>query len=275
MTSSPESNWRPTKVYRVEECKGTGADVVLLVTDAGRAYGKFLGNHEGPHVLACEYVGTRLAAALGLQTLDFALLDYDGCPEIMLAAGGMAQKGTAWMTAHENGQPWGGSARSFRFIDNKEDVAKLVLFDQWVLNCDRFRPEPRRVNHGNVFLSRDRAKPGRMILMAIDHTHAFTCGGALTAKLNRIDRVQDSRGFGRFPGFLPHLAWRDAVAAVKALASISDDQIAGIVSGIPADWEVDVPVRDAFIDFLVRRRDWLAMSFLSLNFEQGELFSEV
>jgi hypothetical protein len=46
------------------------------MTDAGKAFVKTLGNPEGPAALISEWIGTRLAAWLGLPTFDIAIVDY-------------------------------------------------------------------------------------------------------------------------------------------------------------------------------------------------------
>src|SRR5690348_15452179 len=61
--------WAPTMVRRVVRVSRTSTQVVVVETDAGRAYLKALGNTAGEHALAREWIGTELAAAMGLRTL--------------------------------------------------------------------------------------------------------------------------------------------------------------------------------------------------------------
>lgn len=282
MTSAtnPAHHWKPTKIRRVIESLPTGSEVVLVETDAGRAFAKFLGGKDGPHVLACELVGTQLAALMGLHVLDAVLLHYPGVPEIVLSSGAKAQAGTAWLTRRVEGFPWGGHEDDLKYLANPEDLTKLVLLDQWTRNCDRYRPEnsdphrpvPKRVNRNNVFFMREGAPEGRFILMAMDHTHILTCGGPLRPDMARIDLVRDITAFGLFPEFEPHMKQRShAVAAVEAICAIPQEAIESVVAAIPPDWQVDVPLRIALIDFLLQRRAWLAKEFVSRLFPQGEL----
>src|SRR4029077_16711675 len=90
---------------------------------------KALGNPEGPHVLACEWVGTHLARRLGLPTFDFALLDVTTEDEIPLARGGKAQPGPAFITRKERGGPWGGGKRALRRLDAPRAITRLVVLD--------------------------------------------------------------------------------------------------------------------------------------------------
>ena len=65
------------------------------MTDVGKAYCKALGNRQGPHALACEWVGSQLAKWLGLPTFDFAIMELDDQEEIPLPRGGPAPPGPA------------------------------------------------------------------------------------------------------------------------------------------------------------------------------------
>lgn len=267
----PDHQWNPTKIRREIEALDTGSEVVQVETDAGRAFAKFPGGGEGPHVLACELVGTLLAELIGLPVFDWVLLDYPGVPEITLSKGAKAKAGKVWLTRRVEGFPWGGHEDDLKYLANPEDLAKLVLLDQWTRNCDRYRPEPRRINRNNVFFMREGAPAGRFILVAMDHTHILTCGGELTPRLARIDLVRDATQFGLFPEFLPHMKRADTERAVTAMNAISSDAIRAVIHSIPSDWQVETPVREALLNFLIQRRDWLGKDFVSRLFPQGEL----
>jgi hypothetical protein len=265
-------HWRPTKIRSLVQALPSGSEALQVETDAGLAFAKMLGGKEGPHILACELVGTRLAALLGLPVFDWVLLPYSGQPPLRLKSGNLAQAGTAWLTRKVNGFGWGREESDLKFIANRADIAKLVLLDQWTRNCDRYRPKPRlRVNENNVFLNREGAPEGRFILMAMDHTHIFTCGAPLSRDLAKIDVVRDATAFGLFPEFVPAIQRADAVAAVEALAAVSDEAIHEIVTSIPADWEVDGTIQAAMGDFLRQRRNWLTTIFVARLFPQEEL----
>jgi hypothetical protein len=110
-----------------------------ILTDIGAAYVKCLGNPEGPHALACEWIGSRLAETMGLETLDFALLKLtdDDVP----FTGGGEEAGSAFVSRAEDGFPWSGRASVLQRLCNPGDAAKLVALD--------FRPQHRR-NHFRI-----------------------------------------------------------------------------------------------------------------------------
>jgi hypothetical protein len=199
---SPHGLWQPGQFRRFEAAFDTSVGTSLVVTDAGRGYLKALGNRQGPHALACEWVGTQLADWLGLQTFDYALLRLQEDDEIPLPRGHMAREGPAFITRAESGSAWGGEASELAAVVNRDDVSGLVVFDTWTRNCDRCPPQDagRRPNYDNVFLSADGTSAGQLRLVAMDHTHCFCCGRELDHHVANIDRVQDSRVYGLFPG---------------------------------------------------------------------------
>lgn len=260
MTISFQPGWEPKTIRRVVETFDTGSEVVLVITNEGQGYAKFLGAKEGPHVVACEFIGTRMAHLFGLPTLDHAVMDYDGIPEIELYSGGKAETGPAWITRKEEGFQWDASERMLERAENRSDLAKLVTLDTWILNCDRYRPEPPppRINRSNVFFSREGLPSGKYRMVAMDHTHAFTCGRPLRTQLANIESVKNETVFGYFPAFKKVIRSGEISQACKILASISDEDIAMEVDRMPKEWPVEPQVRDALKDFLLRRRDFVA-----------------
>lgn len=265
--------WQPRIIRRLVAVKPTGTRVAEVVTDHGPAFVKFLGNPEGPHVLAAEYLGTRLAGALGLPILDWHVFTYDGVPEVHLGTGQAAKAGSAWCTRKEEGFEWSGESTDLEAVCNVDDIAKLVLLDQWTLNCDRYRPAPRfRQNLHNVFFSRENTPPGKLRLLALDHTHILTCGAPFRLDMANIDRVRDPAAYGLFPGFQPVIRREHALAAVGSLSAIELEEIRAIVAEIPQDWEVSTGLREVLVNFLRDRRNWLVTHFVNSLFPQQELF---
>jgi hypothetical protein len=266
--------WQPTKIRRVARALPTGTQAVEVVTDAGPAYAKFLGNTEGPHVLAAEFIGTKLAALLGLPVLDHAVFDYDGVPEVVLTSGGKAQPGPAWITRREERVDWSGEREDLDLLANPDDVAGLVVLDTWTRNCDRYCPsrQPPRVNRNNVFFSREGAPEGSFRLVAMDHTHILTCGRELTPALARIDVVKDETVYGLFPEFAAFIQPADLRAACSRLAAVGDAAIRAVVTAVPAAWQVDTSTRTALFNLLTSRRDYVAGDLPTRVFPQTELF---
>lgn len=95
------NGWTPKNVTRFIQSLGTTAGTARVDTDLGEGFIKVLGNPEGPHILACELVGSLLADWIGLPTLDFALIEVGADDEIPLLNSGNAAVGPAFISRAE------------------------------------------------------------------------------------------------------------------------------------------------------------------------------
>lgn len=235
--------------------------------EEGAAYLKAPNNPEGPHALAREFVGTCLARAFGLPTLNYGLTQIDATvEEIPLGNGTLAASGTAWVTQSEMGHVWGGKEAELELLDNLNDIPRLVLFDTWVRNRDRHAPPEmnRKPNYGNVFFSSRGCEREHYRLLAMDHTHIFSADSALNGRITRIDNVLDKKIYGRFPQFAPYLDAGALERAAEDLQRLDANQIARVIDTVPADWDLVTETREALRDFLVRRASFVAENWKSL-----------
>ena len=237
-----------------------------ITTDAGPAYLKAMGNPQGPHQLACEYVGTQLAEWFGLPTFDYALMPIDATvDEIPLKDGQLAVSGPAFVTRAADGHPWGGSDDELDALVNPEAVSRLVVFDTWTLNCDRHAPDltARRPNYDNVFLEKVGERGKRTFrLLAIDHGCCFSGGRDLTPKSASIDQVRDSGLYGMFPAFVPRVRQDHAESAIARLSELQEDAVAQMIQSVPQEWEVDAKTRRAWRELICRRATFVAEDIL-------------
>lgn len=233
-------------------------------TDAGEAFIKTLGNPEGPHALASEWVGSRLAELLGIPTLDFTLITIDAGVELPMAGAGNALPGPAFISrADDEGFPWGGGADQLASVVNKGDLAGLVVLDTWIRNRDRHSTGNHvRRNVDNVWLSRRGRRRQGLVVMAIDHTHCFGDASQFTTALSNISAVKDDRVFGLFPEFQGHLDKDALQAACDRLNGMTYEQIAPLVESIPDAWDVGLSVREAWVDLLLQRAAYVATSLV-------------
>ena len=263
MEADQSMNWQPTTIKRFIRGFPTSGHTALVDTDVGQGYLKALGGEEGSHTLACEWVASHLARWLGLSTFEFAIVTLDEFDEIPFfdlqgKRVGTAGRGPAFITRAESGETWSGDEKQLRSLVNPEHVSGLVVLDTWLLNCDRYSrksdEDPPRINRNNVFLSEE-APRGQLRLKAMDHTHCFTCGAALTKTLGRIDRIRDSRLYGMFPEFRSFIGEkRDDVRAVAArLHDIRRAAVEPVVQSLPKEWDVQESAADALIELIVRR----------------------
>jgi hypothetical protein len=171
--------WQPTQILRYVKTVPTSTNVAIVDTDVGKGYLKAIGNPEGEHALACEWVGTQLADWFGLRTFDYALIELDAeVNEIPFTDRSLAKSGHGFITRGEDGDKWSGTDRELKRLANPDDITRLVVFDTWVQNRDRHREGLNKPD--NVFISTE-GPPGKLVLVVSDHTHCF-------ARLNQFSR---------------------------------------------------------------------------------------
>jgi hypothetical protein len=191
--------------------------------------------------------------------LDSAIIWVTAEDEIPLAGEGKALPGPAFITKAEKGLSWGGDAGTLRKISNPRDIARMVVLDTWIRNCDRYRPEPnRRINRDNVFLVWDSVPRTGLSLKAIDHTHAFTCGRQLSRRLSHIDDIQDETIFGCFPEFVSFLTREDISNAASRLTAMTPLQAARMVDKVPGEWQVEEAIREAWVKLICDRAKFVS-----------------
>lgn len=277
-------NWKPQTIKRFVRGFPTSARTALVDTNIGLGYLKALGAPEGPHTLASEVIAVHLAKWFGLSTFDWAIVNLDEMDEIPFIdregnRSGMARPGPAFITRGETGISWGGGSRELKLLVNPQDISRLVVFDTWVLNCDRHSPidsataTRRKPNRDNVFLSEE-APTGQFVLKAMDHTHCFTCGREWTHRLNRVDTIRDERVFGLFSEFRGFLMRDAVIQAADDLKGITAEIVREMANQVPKEWEVSQVAMDALVDLIVRRAAFVAETIESHLWPQGSLYSD-
>lgn len=259
-----KQHWCPTTIKRIvrNDIESSTSPVVVL-TDKGNGYLKVPGNREGPQVLACEFVGTSLAAWLGIPTFEFSIISLGAIPEIILSDGRKAEKGPGFITREESGEVWDGTKKTLTKITNAEDITRLVCLDTWTRNEDRFfhkKDGTIRRHVDNVFLSDERQNG--LILKAFDFTHAFTCGRDITKKI--MFDVHDESIYGFFPEFRDFIKADIAVQVCNKLKTVKDRHIQPMIDCIPKEWEIDKAAREAWIQFIVSRAVFLSKNFMTM-----------
>lgn len=253
--------WQPKKFKRFEKRLATSMSTSRIVTDAGKAYIKCLGNNEGPHCLACEWVGTRIAQLMGLPTFDIAILTLTS-DDVPFDETGKEQAGPAFVAREEKGFAWDRSAESLKDLLNPDDVAKLIVADTLLANWDRRSPSGDKVKEDNVFLSQARAENGK-VLIAMDFTHCIGRAASINSSITHINRTKDSGVYGLFDEFIRFLTLSNVQAAVQSLDRITDEKIDGILSELPPEWDVDLGHRENIRTYLRQRRLYLTENLVN------------
>lgn len=272
--------WRPTRFKRVEGRMQSSMRTSLILTDAGKAYIKALGNPEGPERLASELIGLRVARWAGLSVPEVSVLTLDAEDEIPFDDGvppkAKASPGPAIVTREiPEAYSMGGRADGLQNVSNPSDMARLVVVDTWLCNADRHPPYSAdgtlapsaftKPNRDNVLLAR--AAGGGQRLFAIDFGHSLKFKGGLP-KARNIDHVQDAAIYGLFPEFRPYvMAGEHLVDAMKRLAAASRAELEPLVADLPPKWEVSAEGRASLLEFLAGRATWLVGSGLTARIQ--------
>ena len=269
MPYSP-THWRPTSVTRYVEGFRTALFTTRVDTDCGEGFIKTLGTPEGPHPLACELIGSLAADWIGLPTFDFSLISMGQTDAVPFENGSSSSPGSAFITRAENdGFTWGGDAQTLTSVREHEMCSRLMVLDTWIRNCDRHAPDGGRINRKNVFL-KQRLEPRRLELVAMDFTHAFTCGHLLDRRISHIDRIKDEKVYGLFPEFKQYVTIDLVSQCCGKLATFDTATAQLFVNLIPDDWQVDAQVKGHLRRFLVERAHFLADHLVRIMWPQSE-----
>lgn len=273
---SPARPFEPTIIKRVNRALPTSACTVIVETDCGTGYLKAMGNDEGPWTLGCDLIGTRLAKWFGLSTFEHSIIEVMEYNNIRFHNGKVAIPGPGFITRSEIGDQWDGTSKQLDALSNPEDIGRLIVFDTWTLNCDRYCisdsgvSAKTRKNLGNVFLAAD-LEPGKLQLIAMDHTHCFSCGRSISPKISEITKIRDQRVFGYFPEFREKLSRLDVQNASKDLGKLTKGDLDAAIHDTPKQWDISAESREELAKLLFERSRYVADTIEEKLWPQKEL----
>jgi hypothetical protein len=238
----------PSKVLREIERFPSSTKPARVETDAGIGFVKGLRNPMGPQALVSELVAGELAHWLGLSVPPFAVirkcdieLRMDGCPHLMEAP--------LFFSKQIDGFPRDGSDLIVSKVRAQGDIAKLVVFDTWVRNTDRYGSGME--NSDNLFYSPGRRGRGKYDLVPIDHTHCFVDEFPTDPLPQNV--VEDPQVLGFFPEFRPYVNGRTVKAALDKLSTLERGFVEEIVNSVPREWGLGHASSRVLVDFVCRR----------------------
>lgn len=255
------TSWNPTQILQFEKKLESSTGVALIVTDQGKAYIKAMGNKEGSHVLACEWIGTRLANLIDIPTPDYAIIQVnDDDDDIPLGHGRQALPGPAFVSrALINNFAWRENEKALAEIENHETITDIVAFDTWIRNFDRCPPKNsgRKPNYDNVIIAKAHPRTDKLRLFAIDHTHCFTRAGELRSDIQNIDNIRDIDTYGLFPEFSKFRDLERFKKTILKISSLEKEVIHSVIGSVPPEWGVNDDIRAALLNYLIQRAEFL------------------
>ena len=258
-----QNQWQPTSIEKIKRISPSSMHVIWGQTEAGDAYIKPLGGcKDGPHPLACEFVGSQLARWFELPIPPFAIMHLKELDvKIIQAEGGVAEVGPAFCSkAIPESHPWSGEGECLNNVENQKVIPKLVIFDTWTLNWDRHPPKDdrRKPNYDNVLLTRTGASKNKLRILAIDFGECFSKARTLNSKISHIDRIRSKKIYGLFPAFEKFMVSEDFDLSLNKLKSIDKTEIVKMVKLIPKEWQVEADACNALIELIIRRATFLS-----------------
>ena len=264
------NNWNPSKVERIVKVLPTSTRPLIVVTDDGNGLLKYIGNQAGNDALICELVGTELANWFGLTTPDFAIINL---PKLDAGELGVPTKeGPAFCSRWTpDAMTMSPDSNMISKLRNKDDISKLVVFDTWIRNLDRYSEyhDTRNPasNMDNLIFSQDK----RMTkMLVIDHTHAFV-EGTLDDDLDDDDLLTEKTVYGLFPQFRQFLSRKVVQTSLEALANIDTDTLMEILDSVPREWGFSANTKDKLVRCLEYRAREMSGWLPAGLFDQAEM----
>jgi hypothetical protein len=209
-----------------------------------------MGNPAGNDALACELVAGELAQLIGLKVPDFAVVNLD--LNISMDGLGSMTCGPAFVSRALTGSTGDDADTFLKKLARPSDIARLVLFDTWIRNADRWPPDEGLqpyANYDNLFFS---PKGRKFDLIVLDHSHCFV-GGELDDEIMDPDICTDQRIYGLFPCFVPYIDEASVVAAAEAIRAIDRPTVQSVIDSIPNQWGPLMRTKDAWVDVILTR----------------------
>jgi len=218
---------------------------------------KFKQNPEGYLALVNEYVCYKLAKLLELPIAEAALINVDHAfvevygEEISQFIGEPLQPGVHYGSKKIMKASPVSSHRLIQSSSNSHLVPNILLFDQWIGNCDR------DANKGNMLFDMLKKE-----IVIIDHSHVFELGvlwglykGSI--QLNRLIgspfKVYEHQGciFSK----LAHIVKGNNPFSdiISKMGRITNEQLWNIIDEVPLEWGLTYDEKKTLHNFLCER----------------------
>lgn len=261
-------NWRPKKLIRIVKVLNTSTKPALVDTDQGLGLLKYLGNPQGTDALIAEKLAADLAQNLLIPAPCHSLITVDQYD--LTEYGTQIDPGSAfiskWMNPATTFSPESamlGQLRETGF------VSRLVVFDTWIKNTDRFSPAPgsSEPNYDNLLFVPDKQKVNALV---IDHTHAFV-ETTFEDEITLEDWWSDETVLGIFPNLATLLDQSKVLKEIEAVNDFCANGLKEVIECIPRDWHLSQAARSALNENLTKRAEHLASWLPTELFGQQEM----
>ncbi|WP_310238467.1 HipA family kinase [Rhizobium rosettiformans] len=243
----------PTEITREIQHFTSSTSPARVATDAGDGFIKSLGNPMGSAALVSELVAAELAVWFQLNVPPFALVR--NCDiEIIMRKNGLPMEPPLFFSSAVDGIPRDGSDVFLRRLRDREAVSRLVVFDTWIRNWDRYYGG--EANSDNLLYVQ--ASAHKYDLVPIDHSNCFIGSqtnfpeGAAPAHW-----IEDGGVYGKFPEFDDFITSDGVKAALAKLATVERDFVVEVVNSVPIEWGLGYSARAGLVDFICARATYV------------------
>lgn len=239
---------QPNIIEREINPLSSNASPIQVLTDAGIGFVKAPNNSNGAGMVIAELVAAELGSWFGLNIPPFAIVR--NCEiDLRMARNGEAMQAPLFFSKQVDGISYDGSETLVSKIRNKEDIAKLVVFDTWICNWDRY--EHPHENYDNLLFVKDKRKYD---IYAIDHTYAFN--GEFPVGLNN-EMISEESVYGNFPNFAPYIDYNTITSALEKLSQLDRDFVEQIVNSVPTEWGLGEIASQSLTELICRRAEFV------------------
>ncbi|MEF2549728.1 HipA family kinase [Aurantimonas sp. E1-2-R+4] len=210
---------------------------------------KAANNRQGTAALVSELVSAELASWLGLSVPPFSVIHTIDI-EIMMERPLEAMEAPLFFSRFvSNAVTRDGTDNLIKKLSRPDDVSRLVIFDTWIRNVDRF--DNAGSNSDNLLFAPIKR---RYELTPIDHTHCFTDDiSGFEVGIARVEWIEDPNVYGLFPEFEPHITALAVDNVLNDLSSLTRVKVEEIVASVPALWGLGPGMSRSLLNFVERR----------------------
>lgn len=242
---------RPTEIRREIEKFPSSTRPARVDTDVGQGFVKGVGNPQGSDALISELVAAELATWFGLKVPPFSIIWRSQIEIQMLNHHGSIEPPMFFSLAVD-GSPRDGGDTFLSRLRDKSAAARLVIFDTWIRNWDRYSAEA--TNSDNLLYA-PVPHSRKYDLVPIDHTHCFA--EFLDDDLACRENVTDERVYGRFPEFAPLISRQHVAPALRKLAGLNRAFVTEIVNAVPQEWHLRREAAGALVELICERATYV------------------
>lgn len=228
------------------------------MTDDGEGFIKSINNQEGARALITELIAAELGTWIGLKIPDFAIIR--NCEIEITASDGRIMEPPFFFSKMVEGESRDFGGDFIRKLRDPYEVTKLVVFDTWIRNFDRYVESRNHSNDENILYSIS-TTPRKYEIVAIDHTHCVSPDNFMDeGQVEWLAQINDERIYGRFPEFLPFITTDTVAASLRGLAELDSGYVLDVVNSIPVEWGLTEVSKAELVNFFCQRAEFLVQN---------------